>query len=201
MREILPGVLHWTTHHEGIGAPVSSYFVERAGVLIDPRVPEGGLEELRDRAAPQQIVLTIGLHARHAQEIAEAFGCPVRAPREVRDRRGEDFDFEPFTDGDEVAPGVTAIGVTALAPDEVVLHLDVEGGALAFGDALMHYGDTLAYVPDNLLGDDPEGVKAGLTEALRGLLTRDFDHLLFAHGDPLVGGGKAALRDFVERQG
>ncbi len=34
---------------------------------------------------------------------------------------------------------------------------------------------------------------------MRGLLTRDFDHLLFAHGEPLIGGGKAALRDFLQR--
>jgi hypothetical protein len=32
---------------------------------------------------------------------------------------------------------------------------------------------------------------------LRGLLTRDFDHLLFAHGEPLIGGGRAALRRFL----
>ena len=30
-----------------------------------------------------------------------------------------------------------------------------------------------------------------------GLLERDFEHLLFAHGDPIVGNGKTALRAFV----
>jgi hypothetical protein len=40
-------------------------------------------------------------------------------------------------------------------------------------------------------------VRAGLKDAFRGLQTRDFDHLIFAHGEPLIGGGKAALRDFV----
>ena len=34
---------------------------------------------------------------------------------------------------------------------------------------------------------------------VRGLLERDFEHLLFAHGEPLVGGGKSALRDFVAK--
>jgi hypothetical protein len=53
-------------------------------------------------------------------------------------------------------------------------------------------------VPDYLIGDQPNDIKQGLKDAYRGLLTRDFDHLLFAHGDPLVGGGKAALREFVE---
>ena len=36
-----------------------------------------------------------------------------------------------------------------------------------------------------------------LRDALRALLELPFDHLLFAHGDPVVGGGKAALRAFA----
>ena len=42
-------------------------------------------------------------------------------------------------------------------------------------------------------------VKAALKDAFRGLLELDFDHLLFAHGEPLVGGGKAALQDFLDK--
>jgi len=52
-------------------------------------------------------------------------------------------------------------------------------------------------VPGFLLGGDPAAVRAGLRESLRGLLGLDFDNLLFAHGEPLIGGGKAALRAFV----
>jgi hypothetical protein len=48
-----------------------------------------------------------------------------------------------------------------------------------------------------LLGDDPEGVKTGLRRSYRRLLDLDFDSLLFAHGDPIVGGGKDALRGFA----
>ena len=40
----------------------------------------------------------------------------------------------------------------------------------------------LAFVPDSLMGDDPEGVRRGVTAALRALLDHDFDALLFAHG-------------------
>jgi len=49
--EILPGVLHWTTLHEGIDAPVSSYAVVPAGVVIDPRVLTGEIDGLRDRVS------------------------------------------------------------------------------------------------------------------------------------------------------
>jgi hypothetical protein len=48
------------------------------------------------------------------------------------------------------------------------------------------------------MGDDPSAVRAELRASLRRLLGElDFDHLLFAHGEPIVGGGKAALREFV----
>ncbi len=52
-------------------------------------------------------------------------------------------------------------------------------------------------MPGFLLGNDPTAVRAGLRESLRGLLSLDFDNLLFAHGEPLIGGGKAALRALV----
>lgn len=52
MQEILPGVHHWTTFHEGIGQRVHSYYLTATepAVLIDPRVPAQGLGVFR--AAP-----------------------------------------------------------------------------------------------------------------------------------------------------
>jgi hypothetical protein len=200
MREILPGVFHWTTFHEPIGAQVSSYYVAPAGIVVDPKVPEEGFDALPD--APQQVVLTSGLHHRDAAPFAERYGIPVRASREAARRLGDRLAVAPFTAGDEVAPGVTAIQIGKLCPDEDALHIAAGegdgGGAIAFADGLTRYGGALGFVPDALLGDDPQGVKDGLKEAFRGLLVRDFDHLLFAHSEPLVGGGKAALRAFVE---
>jgi hypothetical protein len=199
MREILPGLWHWTTFHEGIDARVSSYYVEPAGALIDPRVPDEGLDAFAGRARPQQVVLTSGLHARHADQFADAFGCVVRASREALERLAGSLDAEPYSGGDEIAPGITAIEIGRLCPDEYALHIAVAEGAIAFADGLIHYGETLGFVPDTLMGDDAATVKAGLKDAFHGLLTRDFDHLLFTHGEPLIGGGKAALRDFLKR--
>ena len=70
---------------------------------------------------------------------------------------------------------------------------------MAFADGLVRDGDSpLSFVPDQFMGDDPEGVKRGLKEAFRRLLDCDFDHLLFAHGNPWIGGGKEVLRQFVK---
>jgi hypothetical protein len=199
MREILPGLWHWTTFHEGIDARVSSYYVEPAGALIDPRVPGEGLDAFAGRPRPQQVVLTTGLHARHADRFADAFGCVVRASREALERLAGSLDAEPYTGGDEIAPGITAIQIGSICPDEYALHVAVAEGAIVFADGLIHYGETLGFFPDTLLGDDAATVKAGLKDAFHGLLARDFDHLLFTHGEPLIGGGKAALRDFLKR--
>jgi hypothetical protein len=195
MREVIPGIFHWTTPHEPIGARVSSYYVEPAGIVIDPKVPEDGLEALP--GTPQQVVLTTGLHDRDAQRFADAFDIPIRASFEAAERLGDALAIEPFNDGDEVAPGVTAIVIDVLCPDECALHIAVDEGAIAFADGLIRYGDALAFVPDELLGAHPGRVKQGLKQAFLGLLARDFDNLLFAHGEPLIGGGKAALRDFA----
>jgi hypothetical protein len=104
-----------------------------------------------------------------------------------------------FAFGEELAPGITAHELGAICPDDTALRIRTAGGgALAFADGLTRpRGGGLTFVPGFLMGDDPSAVRAGLRESLRRLLKLDFDSLLFAHGEPLVGGGKAALREFV----
>ena len=63
----------------------------------------------------------------------------------------------------------------------------------------MRYGSTFNFVPDQYLGDDPEAVKKAIREAYGRLLDQPFDNLLTAHGDPLIGGARQALRQFVEQ--
>jgi hypothetical protein len=108
---------------------------------------------------------------------------------------------EPFAYGDELAPGITAHELGAICPDDTALLVRTpDGNALAFADGLTRpRGGGLTFVPGFLLGDDPPAIRAELRASLRRLLDLDFDHLLFAHGEPLIGGGKSALREFVER--
>jgi hypothetical protein len=199
MNEIHPGLWHWTTHHEPIGARVSSYFVEPAGIVIDPKIPDGGLQvAFAGRPAPQQVVLTSGLHDRDAEAFAEHFGIPIRAPREARDRVGDSLDFTPYDHHDELLPGVVAIQIDVLCPDEYSLHLaDVGPGALTVADAITRYGGALGFVPDSLLGAHPDRIKNGLKNRFNAQLEREWDALLFAHGEPIAEGGKEALRKFV----
>ena len=195
MHEIIPGIFHWTVYHEPISATVSSYYIAPAGVVIDPKRPEEGWEALPAR--PQQVLLTSGHHSRDSEDCARTFGIPIRGSREADEHLGGLVPIEAFTHHDEPAPGVTYIHIGKLAPDEGAFHIAIEEGVIAFADALNRYGGALGFFPDELLGAHPDRVKDGLKQSFQGMLERDFDHLLFAHGEPLVGHGKTALRDFV----
>jgi hypothetical protein len=194
--EIFPGVFHWEAFHNPIHARVSSYYGAPAGIVIDPKVPEEGWDGLPGE--PQQVVLTNGSHVRDAQAFAERFDIPVRAWREAIESLPAELHAEPFTDHDEIAPGVVAVHIGKIADDEGALHLQVADGAIAFADALTRFNGVLAFPSDARLGRKPDVKKQGLKQAFHGLLERDFDNLLFAHGEPLVRGGKEALRDFVK---
>ena len=198
MDEIAPGIFHWTAFRETIGMDVHSYWIEPAGIVLDPMVPDDVGLDWWD-AAPQQVVLTTGLHWRETPEFVERFGCEVRAAAPALERwKGDDGRSAiPFDDGEEIAPGVTAKVIGALAPDEAALHIAHGDGAIAVADSVIRADGSLAFVPDYLMGDDPEGVKQGLTSALRGVLELDFDALLMAHGAPIATDAKSALADFL----
>jgi glyoxylase-like metal-dependent hydrolase (beta-lactamase superfamily II) len=200
VQEIAPGIHHWTARHPDIGMEVSSYYVEPAGVLIDPLEPEDGLGFFDSLdSPPQQTVLTTGLHWRHSDRFRDRYGATIRAPAKGMHRfEGTGREAEPFEVGDEIAPGVTAIEMGGIAPDDTAVHIGHGGGALVFADSLIHMGGVLGFVPDEYM-EDPEEEKRAIREALRAVLERDLDYevLLFAHGDPLPDRGQAALRDFL----
>jgi hypothetical protein len=195
MEQILPGVHHWSARHPSIGMVVHSYAVDTT--LIDPMLPSGGLDTLPGPV--EQIVLTNRHHYRSSGEIAERFGSPVRCHEAgLHEFEGTDRVVEGFRWGDRLAPDIEAVKLDAICAEETVLHIHRGDGALAFADGVVRWsGDALSFVPDDLLGDDPEQVKADLRAGLAGLLERDFDALLLAHGTPQAAGGKEALRRFV----
>jgi hypothetical protein len=167
--------------------------------LADP------LQALADAVLPTVVLLSSRHHRRDSAAVATEYDIPVKVSKPGRREFAEDgqIDVETFAFGEEVVPGVTAMELGALAPDETVFHIAGTApdspGCLLFGDSLIRHDGQLAYVPDTLMGDDPAAVKRGLSEGLQRILNyaEPFDALLFAHGAPLRSGGREALAEFV----
>src|SRR3954453_22698244 len=137
MNEVLPGVLHWTAHHEGIGARVHSHFAVEAAALIDPRVPDGGVEEIARYGRPDRILLSNRHHLRHSERFAAEFGCPIRCHEAGMHEFGDGPNVQPFRFRDEVAPATTALEMGALTPEDTGFRRSSGPGALLFADGLI----------------------------------------------------------------
>lgn len=197
MREIAPGLWHWTAQHPRIHLEVSSYYLLAERVLLDPMLPPEGPEWLEQNGPPEHVLLSNRHHDRDAWRLRERFGCTVHCVRNglhALEGRGP---VQPFDFGEELPGGVVAHEVGAICPDECALHIPAHA-ALACADGVVRWagGQELVFVPDQLM-EDPERTKAGLRDAYRRLLELEFDRLLLAHGEPLATGGKDALRRFV----
>ena len=204
MRELLPGLFHWTTPHPRIGILVSSYWLDPTGVLLDPLVPpDVGLEWFAGRPTPPQaVLLTNRHHYRDSARFAEAFGCGTHCNRAGLHEFAHGEDVEGFDPGDTLPGGVVACEIGGICPDETAFHLPAHR-ALAVADGVVRGGpdSALGSVPDSLM-DDPPATKRALLAAYARLLDElEFDHLLLAHGAPLVGDGRARLEEFVAAAG
>jgi hypothetical protein len=195
VEEVLPGVRHWVARHPNTGMDSSSHWVPEAGAVIDPLLPEEGIAAFAE-SPPDRVLLSNRHHLRHAARFTEAHACTIHCSElGLHEFADKPVEVHGFRFGEEVAPGIEALAIGAICPDETAL-LIRDAGAVVFADGITHYGDELAFMPDGLLGEDPDAVKRGLRRAYAALLERDFDNLLFAHGRPVIGGGKRMLAEF-----
>lgn len=203
MQEVLPGLFHWTARHPKIHIEVSSYWLDGPGVLIDPLVPQEGIDWFASRSStPTAILLSNRHHFRQADLFAERFGCHVHCNRLGLHEFADGRQVAGFDPGETLPGGVLACEVDAICPDETALHLP-EMRAIVFADGIVRGGayghkGPLGFVPDSLM-DDPEKTKAGLLSACERLLGElDFEHLLLAHGGPVIGDGRELLEDLLD---
>ena len=208
MQEVLPGLFHWTAVHPHIHSEVSSYWLDDAGVAIDPLAPPDD-ESLDWFAArphpPTAVLLSNRQHYRGAGLFAERFHCPVYCNRAGLHEFTHGERVEGFDPGQHLPGPIVAHEMGAICPDDTALHLP-ELDALALADGVVRggpYGGNgpLGFVPHSLM-DDPPGTTAGLLAACRRLLDAlDFRHLLLAHGGPVIGDGRELLQDLVDAGG
>lgn len=209
MREVLPGVFHWRAIHPKLKIEVDSHWLDEEGVLIDPLVPpDVGIEWFAQRPqSPRAVLLTNRHHHRESDRFVQRFGCSVHCSTLGLHELPAGTEAVGFEFGDRLPGGVVACEVDAICPDESALHIPAKR-ALALADGAVLGGahreqgeGVFGFVPDSLM-DEPEETKRGLLSAYAKLLHElDFEHLLLAHGGPLIGDGRARLRDLIDSGG
>lgn len=204
--EIIPGIWHWSTPRPSIGSTmVSSYWCEEAGVLIDPMVPEEGLDWFAARPTPPvAVVLTNRHHYRDSDRFDERFGCEVHVPAAGMHEFTAGQPVVLYQPGDALPGDLNPFIVGALSPDDGGLYL-ASSKALWLADTIVRAPEKpdarIGWVIDQLM-DDPPKTKAGLLIAFERILDDyDFENLLLAHGLPLIGNGRTALAELVAAGG
>jgi glyoxylase-like metal-dependent hydrolase (beta-lactamase superfamily II) len=208
VRELRPGLWHWTAPHPGWRATepwnenVSSYAIDDGErlLLFDPlAVPS----ELEERAAGREtaIVLTSPWHERDSEGLVERLGAPVYTPRpdsaedlmreygitaeqagdgspDVVWLRAGKGEAHWYTAGDRLPVGVEAF--PGQKPNDLVLWVESHRAVVA-GDTLADFGEGPQI--------NPRWIRKNMTrdqvaEGLRPLLELPVEHLLATHGGP-----------------
>jgi glyoxylase-like metal-dependent hydrolase (beta-lactamase superfamily II) len=181
LQELAPGLRRWVAYHPEWKEDVGSLAVETEDglVLIDPLDPPPG------RRRPEHVLLTIYWHGRSTHDVRpKHVWAPHRSRRPLK-RRGIDVGH-PVRPGDELPGGIQALASGRAG--ELVYWLPAQR-ALVAGDVLL--GGPLRICPDSWIG------KAGqpaVREALQPALDLPIELVLVSHGEPVLSGGRRALR-------
>jgi glyoxylase-like metal-dependent hydrolase (beta-lactamase superfamily II) len=188
--EVVPGVWHWSIHDERIDFRSEAYAVAAPGgaVLIDPLpLADSALAAIGPIAA---VCVTGGHHQRSAWRYRRALGAAVHVPEGAGGLEEEpDGRYGP----DARLPGglraIHAPGPTSA--HYALLHERPDGaGVLFIADLMLRVGDgPLVFLPDRHVED-----RAQARATARALMRLAVGALCPAHGAPVVGGARAAIR-------
>jgi hypothetical protein len=208
-KRLAKGLWRWTARHPEwhpgeFGSEVASFALQAGDetLLVDPLLPpepQAVLDlieaQLRGRLS---ILISIPYHVRSSEQIRERFkrdadvgiwGHPACAKRLTR-KAG----FHAFAPGDPLPGGAQAFRIGKPRRHETPLLLPSHR-ALVFGDAVVEVDGRL-----RVWALDPVDAKVAafysdrFNPTLQPLLELDFDRALVTHGQPLLEGGKKALR-------
>jgi hypothetical protein len=186
--EVVPGVWHWRLRDERIGGEWGSSHAAD-GVLIDPhRLAVDAFERLGQVEA---IVLTTSSHQRAAWRLRRELGVRVYLPAAAK--AVDEEPDERYQEGDALPGGLQAVFTPGAGTTQHSLLLPRDAGVLFTPDLFVRSADgPLQWVPFEYM-HDPEEAKRSAAR----LLELEFDVLCMAHGAPLVGGARDALRALV----
>jgi hypothetical protein len=209
MEKLTEGLWRWTARHPewhpgDFGAEVAC-FAAQAGdttLLIDPLLPpepEPVLRALDNTLANRlAILITIPYHVRSSEELWRRYrdhaettihGHPAAAKR-LKDRSA----FREIEPGAPLPGGATAHTIGKPRRYEMPLHLPSHD-ALVFGDAVAESDGRLVVWSTNRVDAKVERFYTErFNPTLEPLLELAFEKVLVTHGQPVLEGGKQALR-------
>jgi hypothetical protein len=194
---------------------------DRLVAINSVRLTDDGLRRLDELGRLTDVVRIAGFHGADDAFYKEKYGAKIWSVKGQRYIAGFDYSKgEPYFESDVEIDGDTALPIAdakiyvfGSTPPEGLLVLAREGGVVVSGDCLQHWHTTDPYF--SLAGGwmmrmmgfiRPHNVGPGwLKQArppaseLRGVLDLDFEHVLPAHGEPVLGGAKPAYRPAIER--
>lgn len=204
----------------GWGRMVGSVSLEPADpaaplILFDPLAPADGTPESdrfwkaldRDvarRGRPVAILLANNFHERSAGRVLDRYrrdpGAEVWAHADAVPRLEVAVDHT-FRETASLPGGVTAHPIPGLERSETIYHIGAHA-ALVAADALIGAGGGRVRVPPPWWAEDtPEGAaryRDELRPSLRRLLELPIERILVSHGEPVLAGGAAALREALD---
>jgi hypothetical protein len=215
MQKLTDGLWRWTARHPdwhpgAFGAEVAC-FAAQAGdttLLVDPLLPPEPEPVLRvvedsldDRLA---ILITIPYHVRSSEALWKRYrdqaDTTIHGHRAAVKRLSDTSGFREIEPGVALPGEVTAHTIGKPRRYEMPLHLPSHD-ALAFGDAIAETdGRLVMWAEDRVDEKVSTFYRERFAPSAAPLLELDFDNVLVTHGEPVMGGGKGALRTALDSE-
>jgi hypothetical protein len=209
MDKLTEGLWRWTARHPEwhpgeFGAEVASYAAQAGDttLLIDPLLPPDPLSVLavidENLGKHLAILITVPYHVRSSEDLWRRYRkdaeTTIHGHRACTKRLKDASAFREIEPGVPVPGGVTAHAIGKPRRHEMPLHVPSHD-ALVFGDAVAETGGQLVVWADDKVDAKVERFyRERFNPTLEPLLELDFDTVLATHGQPLMSGGKRALR-------
>jgi glyoxylase-like metal-dependent hydrolase (beta-lactamase superfamily II) len=207
--QLADGLWRWTARHPEwhpgeFGSEVVS-FALRAGddtVLIDPLLPPepDAVLDLIERELGKRLAMLISVpyHVRSSEEIRDRFRGEVETTiwghPACRKRLADGAGFQTFEPGDSLPGGASAYRIGKPRRHEMPLLLPSHR-ALVFGDAVAEVdGELRVWADKRVDANVSRFYHERFNPTLEPLLELDFESVLVTHGQPLLAGGREALR-------
>ena len=209
MQKLTEGLWRWTARHPEwhpgeFGAEVAS-FAAQAGdttLLIDPLLPpdpEAVLETIDATLTGRlAILITIPYHVRSSEELWRRYRkdaeATIHGHRACTKRLKDESGFRAIDPATTLPGDVTAHTIGKPRRYEMPLHVPSHE-ALVFGDAVAEVdGRLVMWATDRVDDKVAAFYRDRFAPTIEPLLELDWDRALVTHGQPLVAGGRKALK-------